>query len=205
MSTRESIRDLIAKAQAGDRSAFDALLEEHRPRLEALIGSKLGAALRASTTIEDVLQDALLEAFRSLERFEWRGEDSFMRWLGGIAENAVLKASRCRERGLKLQARVLRLGPLSPEQVSPSKALRREERFERLKGSLSGLSPEHREVIVLSRIEGLPIAEIARKLGRSEEAAKSLLARAIRELRGSFGKTESMGLPPRSLGAEDGR
>ena len=95
MSTREPIRDLIAKAQAGDRSAFDALLEEHRPRLEALIGSKLGAALRALTTIEDVLQDALLEAFRSLERFEWRGEDSFMRWLGGIAENAVLKASRC--------------------------------------------------------------------------------------------------------------
>lgn len=147
-------RDLIARAQVGDEDAVAALLEEHRPRLEALVRSRLGTALRASTTVEDVVQEVFLEACRSLPRFEWRGEDSFSRWLGGIAEHAILRASRRRERTLGAEAQALRLPPRSRAEVSPSKALRHEERFERLKGALENLSPEHREVILLSRIEG---------------------------------------------------
>jgi RNA polymerase sigma factor (sigma-70 family) len=77
--------------------------------------------------------------------------------------------------------------------------LRREERFERLEKSLQSLSPDHREVILLARIEGLQIAAIAERLGRSKSAVKSLLLRALKELKRSFGDTESFHLPDRSL------
>jgi hypothetical protein len=46
--------------------------------------------------------------------------------------------------------------------------------------------------------------EIARRLDRSESAVKNLLLRALKALRQSFGDTESLGLPDRRLGAEEG-
>jgi RNA polymerase sigma-70 factor (ECF subfamily) len=83
--------------------------------------------------------------------------------------------------------------------VSPSKHLRRDERFDRLQHSLDRLSPDHRRVIILSRIKGLTTGEIAIRMDRSESAVKSLLFRALRELKGAFGDTASLSLPDRSL------
>ena len=85
---------LVEKAQSGDRSAFDALVEAHRARIEALVRSRLGAPLRGRVTEDDILQETLLQAFRSLERFSWESDDAFFRWLGGIAENVLRKESR---------------------------------------------------------------------------------------------------------------
>ncbi|MBI4582659.1 MAG: sigma-70 region 4 domain-containing protein [Planctomycetes bacterium] len=55
-------------------------------------------------------------------------------------------------------------------------------------------------MILLSRVEGLKIKEVARLMNRSESAAKNLLFRALRELKSSFGDTESLNLPDRRLG-----
>jgi RNA polymerase sigma-70 factor (ECF subfamily) len=94
--------------------------------------------------------------------------------------------------------------PSPPSQISAGRALRREERFERLEKALRGLSPDHREVIVLARIEGLQMKEIAERLGRSNSAVKNLLLRALKELKSSFGDTESFHLPDRSLKGKGG-
>jgi RNA polymerase sigma-70 factor (ECF subfamily) len=87
---------------------------------------------------------------------------------------------------------------IDPEQkgdgAPPSRAMRRQERRERLQGSLRKLSPDHRMVLELSRTEGLSIREIADRMGRTESAVKNLLLRATRRLRESFGDTESLGL-----------
>jgi RNA polymerase sigma factor (sigma-70 family) len=83
--------------------------------------------------------------------------------------------------------------------------MRREERWERLEKSLAALSPDHREVIRLARIEGLEVREIAARMGRTPSAVKNLLLRALKELKRSFGDTESLRLPGgRSLEAEKG-
>ena len=72
--------------------------------------------------------------------------------------------------------------------------MRREERFTRLRKAIDNLSPDHRTVILLSRIEGLMIREIATRMGRSQSAVKNLLLRALRELKKSFGHTDSLHL-----------
>ncbi len=82
--------------------------------------------------------------------------------------------------------------------------MQREERFERLEKALDGLSRDHREVIHLCRIEGLPFQEAARRMNRSADAVKMLLSRALEELKGKFGDTQSLHLPDRKLRSKGG-
>ena len=191
---------LVCRAQGGDRQAFDSLLERYRERLGGMIRSNLAAHLRQTVEVEELVQETMVRAFRSLERFRWRGTDSFYAWLCAIAKHVVLKAV---EQGRR--SRALEITNTVPaEGTSPSKALRRNERFDRLEAALVGLRADHQEVVRLARIEGLPIKAIAARMKRSPGAVKVLLLRALRELKRTFGETESLNLPDRSLKAEGG-
>ena len=68
---------------------------------------------------------------------------------------------------------------------------------------LKTLSADHREVLLLSRIEGLSIQEVAERMDRSPDAVKKLLSRALNALRAAFGETESLRLPDKRLLRED--
>ena len=83
--------------------------------------------------------------------------------------------------------------------MSPSRIARRGERFDRLAEALNRLSADHREVILLSRIEGLRMKEVAKRMNRSENAVLLLLSRGLKKLKESFGETESLHLPWRGL------
>jgi DNA-directed RNA polymerase specialized sigma24 family protein len=61
------------------------------------------------------------------------------------------------------------------------------------------LKTDEREAVTLSRIEGLKMKEIAERMGRSPAAVKMLLFRGLKQLKKSFGDTESLHLPERSL------
>jgi DNA-directed RNA polymerase specialized sigma24 family protein len=77
--------------------------------------------------------------------------------------------------------------------------MRRVERFDRLRVAVQSLSPEHRQVVLLARVDRLPIREVARRMHRSVNATTQLLWRAMQKLKASFGDTESFHLPPQCL------
>jgi RNA polymerase sigma-70 factor (ECF subfamily) len=189
---------LAARARSGDREAFGRLAERYRPRLEALVRSRMGAAVEERLEVEDVVQEAFARALGSIESFQWQGEESFLRWLGGIAEHLIRKAGETAKRKPELS---LEIDPPAPA-PSACRALRREERFARLERALARLPEDQREVIRLFRIEGLKHAEIASRTGRSPEAVRQIAVRALRRLRDLFGKTDSLGLPDRPLGGQ---
>ncbi len=194
MVTDNSIEDLVASAQAGDRDAFQAIVERFQARLENQIRSRMGAAARATVEVEDVLQETFTDAFESIKKLKWQGEECFYRWLGSIAEHLIWAAVQKKAKSpLKLELDV------PAKETSPSKNVRRNERFDRLENALNKLSEDHRKVIVLARLERLGINEVARRMGRSSNAVKKLLARALLEMRQSFGDTESLHLPDRFL------
>jgi RNA polymerase sigma-70 factor (ECF subfamily) len=87
-----SERDLLAAARQGDEEAFGRLVGPYRRELLAHCYRMLGSAVDA----EDVLQDALLGAWRGLPRFE--GRSSLRSWLYTIATNACLRAIERRPR-----------------------------------------------------------------------------------------------------------
>ena len=198
MTEIDKHRDLVGKAQQGDRAAFDELTSSATKSLLARIHRRMGLELRRELDPEDVLQETFLRAFRSIDKFQWQGEGSFESWLYGIALKIIFHAAR--ERG---KWNLLRM-TLEPPAVglSPSRGQRRDERFDRLERSLNSLSPEYRQVVRLARIEGLSMAEIAERLERTPSSVRNLLFRAMKQLRASFGDTESLGLPDRAIKEE---
>src|SRR3954468_23459854 len=89
-------RGLIAAAQAGDERAFRQLVEPYRRPLEVHCYRMLGSPQDA----EDVVQETLLRAWRSLERFERRA--SVQTWLYRIATNACIDELERRPRRLEV-------------------------------------------------------------------------------------------------------
>jgi RNA polymerase sigma factor (sigma-70 family) len=198
MQAGERSEELAARAAAGDREAFEELAGACRGRLEALIRGRLaGERPPPAAGVEDILQETFLRALRSIARFRWRDEDSFVRWLGGIACKVLLEARKAAAKA-RTRSIAIDLEPAA-EHVSPSRRLQREERLARLEKALAELSPDHRRVLTLVRLEGLTIAEAAARMGRTPNALSQLLLRALRKLRERFGDTESLGLPGRPL------
>ena len=186
----------IQSAKEGDEASFAALVAHHELRIDALIRSRLRSHALPEAEGDDVRQEALLKAFRSLETFQWRGPDAFLRWLGTIVEHLVIDLVRRRARSPTFPAEEDLVGDVP----SPSKIARRDERFDRLEEALESLSPEHRQVIVWTRLEGRKIAEVAELMGRTPNAVTQLLWRALQNLRERFGGTDSFHLPDKSLG-----
>ena len=190
MEKSDSLQRLVEKAKAGDRAAFDELIERSRSRLESYVGSRIGGDLSKRVDIHDIVQEASLRAFSSLGDLEFRGGDAFVSWLCGIARHVIWEtASRFRrDRPVPLDFE------LETEDASPSQAMRRDERFDRLQQALDSLQPEYREVILLVRIEGLAVKDVATKMNRTPHAVSNLLLRATRKLKEMIGDTASFSL-----------
>jgi RNA polymerase sigma-70 factor (ECF subfamily) len=197
MATKDSTAVLVRRAQGGDREAFDHIVKRFGSRLESQIRSRMGSRVRSQVESEDILNETFGCAFESINRLEWLGEETFYRWLASIAEHLIRNASR------KKTWEHLRVDRVTPgTDASPSRALRRNDRFERLAAALEKLRPDYKNALVLSRIKGLTVEEIAERMNRSKDAVKKLLARGLRELKRSFGDTESLHLPDRELPVE---
>jgi RNA polymerase sigma-70 factor (ECF subfamily) len=199
MKDRQNIRECIEKARKGDREAFRLLIAECREALVTSVRRRIGAHLRSEVEVEDVIQETYAQALTSIERFQWGGEGSFLRWLRGIAEHVILNLAR-RQRNdpiLFVEHDQPHGGP------SPSKSLRRDERLDRFQEALDSLPSDYREALILVRIEGQQIKEAARRMNRSPKAVKHLLARALGKLKDAFGDTESLSLPPGQLAARE--
>ena len=174
---------LLRAARAGSREALGSLLDRYGERLLALIRARLGRRLRREVESRDVLQETLLDAFRDLEQFEGSGSATFMGWMAGIAVNKI----RHQARYFRRMARDRRLrnswysgfDPAARQLHTQVSRIQLGRRARRLEQVLDGLSEEHREVILLRHYEELRFREIGERMGRSEDAARMLLARAV--------------------------
>jgi RNA polymerase sigma-70 factor (ECF subfamily) len=197
---KPDLEDLVERARKGERDAFDELVRRERPRLEAFVRGRLGVTPGSGAEMDDVVQEALYRACGKIREFQLRDPDSPFRWLCGIAANIILEAAGKRRRGptVPLDFEVPGTG------TTPSHALRKEERFHRLQDAIDSLSPEHREAILLVRVEGLPVKEVAKRMNRTPHAVSNLILRASRRLKELMGETESLSLPDRRLRGEEG-
>lgn len=196
MSTSDQNRELLERARGRDRGAFEQLFASHADRLEYYVRLRLGDRIRQRVEVDDVLQEVALRAYRSLDRFRLEKEGSLLGWLKGIAEHVILEVVSAGRRD-----RAVPLSEDTPEDSRPSQAtvLRRDERFNRLQDAFDSLAPDHRKVILLARLERLPLDVVAERMGRSPTAVKQLLWRALKKLRANFGETKSFHLPDRRL------
>ena len=172
-----SMDDLVPRAAAGEREAFDEMVR--RTYRDAY-----GLALRLTSDEEDardVVQDAYLRAYRSLDRF--RGDAKFSTWLYRIVANCAStttgKRRRHRHEELPDEAQVADVRPDGDPALQASVGDPRAQ----LDDAIHDLPPRLRSVVVLRDVYDLPHDAIAEELGISVSAAKVRLHRARRRLR----------------------
>jgi RNA polymerase sigma-70 factor (ECF subfamily) len=164
--------DLVRRTTRGELTAFEALVDRHRP-----VVVRVAAGIVGSDDAEDVSQDAFLRAFHRLERF--RGEAPFRSWLLRITHNAALD-HLARRRPEPVDPQTFDAAAASDTRP-PAERLELRERIERLERKLHGLSHEHRAVLVLRDAEGFSYEEIADITDSPLGTVKGRLHRARRE------------------------
>jgi RNA polymerase sigma-70 factor (ECF subfamily) len=180
----EAAEDLraVARARNGDHAAFRELVERTQ-------GRAFGLALRVLRDEEvarDVVQDAYLKAYGSLDRFE--GRSSFYTWLYRIVMNLCLDRKR-RERSSRRVDRneeALAEAAADPESISepePQRALERAELRGQLARAIALLPEDARRTLELREIDGLSYQEIAECLGVPKGTVMSRLHHARRRVR----------------------
>jgi len=181
---------LIERARAGDQEAFAELFHSYRRRLAVLVHYQLSPALRGTLEIDDILQETFLRAFRDLRSFRYESPGSFMRWLARVAQHVIVDTARYHGRRQRQAGEQVPLrdagdsgGPEPADSRTPSRLLREAEGLRALLVQFDALPPDYREVILLSKVEGLSTAEVAERLGRTRQATAVLLHRAVKRLR----------------------
>lgn len=177
--------ELLRQAKAGSPDAVNALYERYAGRLLAFIRLRMGRDLRARLESRDILQSALLKSLQHLDELKGTDTPSLMAWLARIAEHEIRDRADYQQRQRRDVARDVAIEDDSPIAAASRSALSRvilDEEARRLEDAIESLSPEHREVIVLRKFEELSFADVARRMGRSEDASRMLLARAMTAL-----------------------
>lgn len=190
--------DLRQRMAEGDHEAWVAYIEAHRSQLLAYIDRRIGTLLATKVDPEDILQDVSVSAIKSLSEVSTTDRDPFG-WLCQLATRRILDTARRLRSDKRDVAREVPitggdasqspglLGLLVASLTTPTQALARDQRQQKLMNALETLSEESREAIRLRYIEGLPSREIATRLGKSDGAVRVLLTRALNRLRQELG------------------
>jgi RNA polymerase sigma-70 factor (ECF subfamily) len=180
-------RALVARAQAGDVTAFRRLVERHQRRAFTIAY----ALVRDEHDANELVQDAFLRVFKSLRSFQ--GGSSFFTWLYRIITNLSidLKRKPGRQAGADLDEARLDLDADADmdlpflsrlDGADPAGVVRRREIAARLQEALDGLPSYHRAVIVMREIDGLSYEEMAQATGVSKGTIMSRLFHARQKL-----------------------
>jgi RNA polymerase sigma-70 factor (ECF subfamily) len=164
--------DLVARAQAGDQTAFRDLYRQHAGRVYALCLRLTGDARDA----EERTQDVFVRLWDKVRSF--RAESAFSSWLHRLAVNVVLNERRTTGRREQRVMIAEDPGALERNRGSATEGLSID-----LERAIAALPDGAREVFVLYDIEGYAHAEIAELVGIAEGTSKAQLFRARRLLR----------------------
>jgi len=168
---------LIPLAAAGDRPAFQALVERHRSLVYRVAYQVAGNHHDA----EDIAQDVFVKVFRSLDRF--RQDARFSSWLYRITMNACLDHRRRRGPDASGHENDLVLASSANGEPGPEERAYAGELGQVLQDAIDRLPPRQKLIFVMRHFEELKLGEIARNLGLAEGTVKRQLHAAVHRLR----------------------
>jgi len=175
--------ELVARTQAGDPTAFDALVVKYSPRLYGLVYNMTSN----HEDTNDLLQDIFAKAYRSIGGF--KGNSAFYTWIHSIGVNMTINFLKKRGRRYQMSLDDMDTGLENSKELveltAPTDPVREANLSElqiRLNEAMMKLSHEHRAVVTMFDIQGMPHAEIAKILGISEGTVRSRLFYAHRQL-----------------------
>jgi RNA polymerase sigma-70 factor (ECF subfamily) len=200
----------IERVRQADRDALATAFAEHRARLLRTAALRVDPRLAARLSADDVLQEAYVNAAQRCAHVEGETEEALFLWLRLVVLQTLIDLHR---RHVVTQARSVEReaarrtdaggsatvnwgSALAGSVTSPTEALRRGERFERLRGAIDGLSEMDREILLLRHFEELSNQEVASVLKIEQKAASIRYFRALDRLRKALERLDSTPLTP---------
>jgi RNA polymerase sigma-70 factor, ECF subfamily len=183
--------DLVRRAQNGDSRAIEVLIGRYQKKVYGIAYQVCGLD---KTEAQDMAQEALLQIFRNIHRFE--GRSQFSTWLHRVAVNACLDMRRRQRRWTQIifpwrwetrsgrdSRDPIESMPAPPDRDDPLARVSGSELKQDLAEALDRLSANQRVVFQLKTFQELSIAEIAQATGMAEGTVKSHLFRATQAVR----------------------
>ena len=198
MDGEYSTTQLVVASKDGDNEALGYLLEQYRGYLLMLAHRYLSERLRRRVDPSDIVQLTFLEVKRDLGSFRGTTPAEFAGWIRGILKNniatAVTRHVTTQKRSLKREVDGNRpagddsaggawIAQLPGSTTSPSGVAIRTEASMALLNALHQLPENQAEAIRLRYMEGLSLAEIVERMGKSDTAVAGLLKRGLQKLR----------------------
>ena len=179
MSDREIDRQLVTRAQQGDKQAFGLLVDKYQRKLARL----LSRFIRDPAEVEDVTQEAFIKAYRALPAF--RGDSAFYTWLYRIgintAKNYLMAMGRRAPTSTEVEADEAE-GFEEGEQLrdinTPESVLLSNEIAETVNATIESLPEELRKAIQMREIEGMSYEDIAQAMNCPIGTVRSRIFRA---------------------------
>ena len=189
---------LLARAKKGEIAAFESLMTAYENRVYTLALRSTGSEHDAA----DITQEVFLDSFR--------GDSSLSTWLYRVTSNLCVDFARKRAAEGSTASIDDAESPAASipdpsRAIQPEQAAENQELREELQYALAQLSEEHRRVVLLRDVAGLPYTEIARTLELEEGTVKSRLARARNSLRKILLARGNISLPTSSKQTEGRR
>jgi RNA polymerase sigma-70 factor (ECF subfamily) len=179
--------------QRGSKIAFEALMRHYYPRILNFIYRFVGN----QSTAEDLTQEVFMRVYNNARKY--RPKSGFQTWIYTIAKNVALNDLR--------RGRRLTFFPDEPADgdghkiykesedlkvISPDEKIIQKEKAVRIRAAISKLPENQKIALILRRYEEFSYAEIAATLNVSDKAVKSLLSRAMQNLKNRLaGQTEA--------------
>jgi RNA polymerase sigma-70 factor (ECF subfamily) len=181
-----SDEDLVRAAREGDEAAFEALYRRHEVRAWRVAKNLVGNREDAG----DLVQEAFLRVFRSLDRFDF--EHEFTTWLYRIVTNLAIDHLRHLR-----QSRIVRREDASeslPGGASPGEGVESDEARRAVRRALDALPPKFKTVMVLRELHGLSCKEIASIVASTHATVRWRLHRARTLFREAFERSAPTGV-----------
>ena len=189
---------LLERHRAGDAAALETLIKRYYARIKRIVRVRMGTALLARETLDDVVQDVLVRIVESAEKYEQRDDSRWIDYVARLAQNEISNHAR-RDRAKKRGGGVAQAVQMHAESASASQwdvpaettgvssKVACAEQAEIVDQCLSELADAHREVILLRDYADCDWRTVAELMQRpSAEACQELHRRARRALGEAF-------------------
>jgi RNA polymerase sigma-70 factor (ECF subfamily) len=174
---------LVSRAQAGDRTAFEELVR----RCSRLVYARLYLETGDAHQAEDLLQETLLTAFRTIGQLTQ--PEKFRAWLLRIAQNAAIDAVRKSARKKRTpELEELKLRQNNLEVPRPDAAVEKDEMKQKVLAVLRALPEEYRLPLTLRFLVGADYETIQAQMGLTNGSLRGLLHRGVQKMRAELQK-----------------
>ena len=169
--------DLVARVRTGDQDAWATLINRFLRPLKQLGHNRLRGQARGMTDTDDVVQDALINTVKRLDRVDCRNRGALSAYLRRAVLNRIVDAARRSSRLTSDDEAIAGAPHVGP---SPLDELLDKEEAQRYRAALATLSPRDRTLIVLRLRHQLPYRDLAERLGlATPDAARMASMRAL--------------------------